>query len=167
MADLTTRTGIKLLRSHTTVTSRGSGITITMKDDDEGRAPRRPARRSAFEAGLLFVAALDQTDWETGEKGSLTRAIAYQPIELVAAAVRRAPRSTGALLVKIWAAVGVVFAVMYCVALVLGAAARALDHAQRARAVARHRAAAPGRLHAPDPASAAATSWASWPSPST
>ena len=42
-----------------------------------------------------------------------------------------------------------------------------LDHAQRARALAGHRAAAPGRLRAAASACRAATSSASWPTPST
>jgi serine phosphatase RsbU (regulator of sigma subunit) len=124
VADLTTRTGIRLLAAHATVRSRGNGITITMKDED-GKQKQTPvvpaaAKDAPFEAkGMLFVAALDQTDWDTGEKGSLTRAIAYQPVELVQR-LSSGTAVTGALLMKVWAAVGAVFAIMYCVALLLG-----------------------------------------------
>ena len=93
VADLTTRTGIKLLRSHTTVKSRHSGITIDVKDAEA------PGSEPVEASGLLFVAELDQTDWETGEKGSLTRAIAYQPIELIQR-LSTGTAVTGALLVR-------------------------------------------------------------------
>lgn len=122
VAELTTRTGIRLLPAHATVRSDGSNVTITMHDDAKDGSPAEaPAPRAQpFEAkGMLFVAALDQTDWDTGEKGSLTRAIAYQPVELVQR-LSSGTAVTGALLMKIWAVVGVVFAVMYCVALLLG-----------------------------------------------
>ncbi|HSB61283.1 MAG TPA: PP2C family protein-serine/threonine phosphatase, partial [Vicinamibacteria bacterium] len=69
--------------------------------------------------GLLFVAEMPEVDWETGEKGSLTRAIEYRPLELIQR-LSTGTSITGALLVKIWAAVGAVFAVMYSVALILG-----------------------------------------------
>jgi phosphoserine phosphatase RsbU/P len=114
VADLTTRTGIKLLRRHTKVQSRASGITIDVKDD---QAP--PSAEPIQAEGLLFVAELPETDWETGEQGSLTRAIEYQPFDLIQR-LSAGTAVTGALLVKIWAAVGAVFAVMYCVALALG-----------------------------------------------
>jgi serine phosphatase RsbU (regulator of sigma subunit) len=114
VADLTSRTGIKLLKAHTTVKSRSAGITIDVKDDEAART-----RESVQAEGLLFVAEMPETDWETGEKGSLTRAIEYQPFELIQR-LSSGTAVTGALLVKIWAAVGAVFAVMYCVALALG-----------------------------------------------
>ena len=119
VAELTTRTGIRLLPAHGTMRSDGNNITITMHDDEKAK-DGAPGTEKPFEAkGMLFVAALDQTDWDTGEKGSLTRAIAYQPIELVQR-LSSGTAVTGALLMKIWAVVGVVFAVMYCVALLLG-----------------------------------------------
>jgi serine phosphatase RsbU (regulator of sigma subunit) len=122
VADLTARTGILLLPAHSTVRSKGNGITLTMEDEDAKAASPAPARAKElpFEAkGMLFVAALDETDWDTGEKGSLTRAIAYQPVGLVQR-LSSGTAVTGALLMKIWAVVGVVFAVMYCIALLLG-----------------------------------------------
>ncbi len=114
VADLTSRTGIKLLRAHTTVKSRSAGITIDVKDDEAAQT-----RESIQAEGLLFFAEMPELDWETGEKGSLTRAIEYQPFELIQR-LSSGTSITGALLVKIWAAVGAVFAVMYCVALALG-----------------------------------------------
>ena len=116
VADLTTRTGIKLLRAHTTVKSRQAGITIDVKDDE---APLASEQETIQAEGLLFFAEMPELDWETGEKGSLTRAIEYQPFELIQR-LSAGTSITGALLVKIWAAVGAVFAVMYCVALALG-----------------------------------------------
>ncbi|HET9314049.1 MAG TPA: SpoIIE family protein phosphatase, partial [Vicinamibacteria bacterium] len=114
VADLTGRTGIKLLRAHTTVQSRSSGITIDVKDDEAGQG-----KESIQAEGLLFVAEMPELDWETGEKGSLTRALEYQPLALIQR-LSAGTSITGALLVKIWAVVGAVFAVMYCVALALG-----------------------------------------------
>lgn len=122
VAELTTRTGIRLLPAHATVRSEGSNLTITMHDDEEkgDGATSSSTTKQPFDAkGMLFVAALDQTDWDTGERGSLTRAIAYQPVGLVQR-LSSGTAVTGALLMKIWAVVGVVFAVMYCVALLLG-----------------------------------------------
>jgi sigma-B regulation protein RsbU (phosphoserine phosphatase) len=122
VAELTTRTGIRLLPAHANVRSDGRNVTITMRDDQQAKDGASPAsaKEQRFEAkGMLFVAALDQTDWDTGEKGSLTRAIAYQPVELVQR-LSSGTAVTGALLMKIWAVVGVVFAVMYCIALLLG-----------------------------------------------
>lgn len=120
VAELTARTGIRLLPANSTVRSNGNTITITVNDEPPAAdgAPRK--REKAYDAkGLLFVAALDETDWDTGEKGSLTRAIAYEPIGLVQR-LSSGTAVTGALLMKIWAVVGAVFAVMYCVALLLG-----------------------------------------------
>jgi len=117
VADLTARTGIKLLRSNTTVKSKKHGLTTISVNDDEKKPASDPP--SAEATGLLFVAEMPEVDWETGEKGSLTRAIEYQPLELIQR-LSSGTSITGALLVKIWAAVGAVFAVMYCVALVLG-----------------------------------------------
>jgi serine phosphatase RsbU (regulator of sigma subunit) len=119
VADLTARTGIVLLPAHATVRSDGNNVTVTVHDDEQEKGGP-PGSGKPFEAkGMLFVAALDQTDWDTGEKGALTRAIAYQPVELVQR-LSSGTAVTGALLMKIWAIVGVVFAVMYCVALLLG-----------------------------------------------
>jgi sigma-B regulation protein RsbU (phosphoserine phosphatase) len=124
VAELTTRTGILLMPAHSTVRSNGNGLTITLNDDPKKAASPAPAgsKEVPFEGkgkGMMFVAALDQTDWDTGEKGSLTRAIAYQPVGLVQR-LSSGTAVTGALLMKIWAVVGIVFAVMYCVALLLG-----------------------------------------------
>jgi serine phosphatase RsbU (regulator of sigma subunit) len=121
VAELTTRTGIRLLPAHATVHSDGENVTVTRHDAQEEDGAREPStKQQRFEAkGMLFVAALDQWDWDTGEKGSLTRAIAYQPVELVQR-LSSGTAVTGALLMKIWAVVGVVFAVMYCIALLLG-----------------------------------------------
>lgn len=115
VAELTGRTAIRLLPAHASVKSDGNNITITVRDDAQKSAQEPPVQAK----GMLFVAALDQTDWDTGEKGSLTRAIAYQPVELVQR-LSSGTAVTGALLMKIWAVVGAVFAVMYCVALLIG-----------------------------------------------
>jgi serine phosphatase RsbU (regulator of sigma subunit) len=114
VADLTSRTGIKLLPARTSVRSRSAGISVDVTDDE---APQ--AQETLQAEGLLFFAELPELDWETGERGSLTRAIEYQPFELIQR-LSTGTSITGALLVKIWAAVGAVFAVMYCVALALG-----------------------------------------------
>jgi serine phosphatase RsbU (regulator of sigma subunit) len=114
VADLTSRTGIKLLRATTTVESRASGITIEIKDDEA-----KPSAETVQASGLISVAELPETDWQTGATASLTRAIEYRPLELIQR-LSTGTQVTGALLVKIWAAVGAVFAVMYCVALALG-----------------------------------------------
>jgi sigma-B regulation protein RsbU (phosphoserine phosphatase) len=115
VADLTTRTGIKLLKSTATVKSEEHGITVSVEDDAKPPAGQPDVKPS----GLLFVAEIPEVDWETGEKGSLTRAIEYHPLDLIQR-LSAGTSITGALLVKIWAVVGAVFAVMYCVALALG-----------------------------------------------
>ena len=121
VADLTARTRIRLLRSNSTVKSERHGITITMKDDQKRAEAGAAAAESVVEqaSGLLFVAEMPQVDWATGEKGQLTRAIEYHPLDLVQR-LSTGTAVTGALLVKVWAALGLVFAVMYCVALVIG-----------------------------------------------
>lgn len=115
VADLTTRTGIRLLKTNTTVSSDGGQVTVSVSDDE--KRAREDADIGA--SGLLFVAEMPEVDWETGEKGSLTRPIEYYPLDLIQR-LSTGTSITGALLVKIWAAVGGVFAVMYCVALALG-----------------------------------------------
>jgi serine phosphatase RsbU (regulator of sigma subunit) len=115
VADLTTRTGIRLLKSKTTVKHETHSVTISVTDDEKKRFDEQSLEAS----GLLFVAEMPEVDWDTGDKGSLTRAIEYHPLDLIQR-LSTGTSITGALLVKVWAAVGGVFAVMYCVALVLG-----------------------------------------------
>jgi len=120
VAELTTGTGIRLLPAHATMRSDGKDVTVTRHGGADGPPAPASTKEQRFEAkGMLFVAALDQRDWDTGDKGSLTLAIAYQPIELVQR-LSSGTAVTGALLMKIWAVVGIVFAVMYCIALLLG-----------------------------------------------
>ena len=115
VADLTTRTGIRLLKTTAKVDHGKHSITISVTDEE--KQAREEAAVGA--SGLLFVAELPEVDWATGEKGSLTRPIEYKPLDLIQR-LSTGTSITGALLVKIWAAVGAVFAVMYSVALVLG-----------------------------------------------
>jgi serine phosphatase RsbU (regulator of sigma subunit) len=101
-----------------------SGIEIVIRDDDQ-----TTQTTMGSSAGLAFVAFPARTDWETGETsvfGDLPLPFQYQPLDLV----RRLspgllPREAGArtlpdLLLFAMGVVGLVFLVMYGVALMLG-----------------------------------------------
>jgi serine phosphatase RsbU (regulator of sigma subunit) len=101
-----------------------SGIEIVIRDEDQ-----TTGTSIAPSSGLAFVAFPARTDWETGETsvfGDLPLTFQYQPLDLV----RRLspgllPREAGArtlpdLLLFAMGIVGLVFLVMYGVALMLG-----------------------------------------------
>ncbi len=133
-AELEHRTGARPLTSAvlpTTETageldtsSSESGIEIVIRDEDQTTGTSITAS-----SGLAFVAFPARTDWETGETrvfGDLPLTFQYQPLDLV----RRLspgllPREAGArtlpdLLLFAMGVVGLVFLVMYGVALMLG-----------------------------------------------
>ena len=114
--DLQKRVGIRLLTAGGTVSRRGGGVQVDV-DEDETRV--FGGGDNVRLSGMPFVAFAERTDWETGETDLDPLAFEYRPWEMLR---RLSPGSLNAadLLVRLLAIVGVVFLVMYAVALLLG-----------------------------------------------
>ncbi len=108
------RTGIRLLTVGGTVKSGPGGVEIKISDSDTAKLDS-----SADVKGMAFVATPERVIWESGARESTSMAFGYQPLDLIR------HLSSGALnmadlLVKALAIVGVIFLVVYAIALLLG-----------------------------------------------
>jgi HAMP domain-containing protein len=113
-SSLESRTGIQFLSTGGRVETKGRGIQIEV-DDDKVQA-HADARQIS---GVPFVSILDATDWATGKQEREPLTFSFRPRQLVS---QLSPGSLNMadLLVKALTAVGAVFLVMYCFALLLG-----------------------------------------------
>jgi sigma-B regulation protein RsbU (phosphoserine phosphatase) len=112
------RTGIHLLTVGGRVERRGEGeIQISVNE----RSARRidPSGRGEDIAGLPFFALAERTDWETGGQEAEPITFYFEPRDFIK---RLSPGAlnTGEILVRVLGIVGVVFLVMYGVALLVG-----------------------------------------------
>jgi sigma-B regulation protein RsbU (phosphoserine phosphatase) len=115
-ADFERRTGIRLLTIGGTVTQQSGELDIRI----DGKSARVAGRRAEEEiGGMAFFATPERVSWEKGTRDSETLTFGYDPYGLVR---RLSPGSLNMadLLVKAFMLVGVIFLVVYCVALVLG-----------------------------------------------
>ena len=142
------------------------GLAVEVKGDDGRKVTVKGT------SGLAFVAMPDRTDWATGKNTEFRPLVfSFQPLDLVR---HLSPGFTAGdlgslanVLVYALGAVGVVFLVIYAVALLLGLLlARSITRSVHALSLGT-RAPAPGRLRRTRSRCAAATSSASWPSRST
>jgi sigma-B regulation protein RsbU (phosphoserine phosphatase) len=112
-ADLEKRMGIRLLSAGGSVQSSERGIDVQM---DSGHRVRISEDK---QPGFTFVALPERVDWETGERKLDALSFSFQPWDLVRR-LQPGAFNMADLLVVALAAVGVVFLVMYAVALLLG-----------------------------------------------
>jgi serine phosphatase RsbU (regulator of sigma subunit) len=115
-ADLAKRLEIRLLTRGGRIQTKGPGFRVELSDDEERRLEGGRVREIS---GMPLLAAVERTDWETGEQELEPMTFQYKPFVL---AQRLSPGSlnTADFLVKGLAIVGGVFLVMYCVALLFG-----------------------------------------------
>jgi sigma-B regulation protein RsbU (phosphoserine phosphatase) len=115
--DLNRRMGVSLLQVGGRVESRQSGITVEMRDRPPGTPESAPADRKI--PGVPFLATPDGLVWESGQREPVPLSFAYRPWDLVQ---RLSPGSlnTADILTKALAALAVIFAVAYFVALAMG-----------------------------------------------
>lgn len=113
-ASLEKRTGIQFLSTGGRVETRGREVQIEV--DDEKVQARAESRQIS---GMPFVSILDTTDWTTGKQEQEPLTFSFRPRQLVS---QLSPGSLNMadVLVKALTAVGAVFLVMYCFALLLG-----------------------------------------------
>jgi serine phosphatase RsbU (regulator of sigma subunit) len=131
-AGLKPRAGIEVLTIGGKVRHDARGVQIDVDDRDFERLGTDPAGRLS---GMPFAATVERTDWQTGKKEIDPIAFLFHPRQL---ARRLSPGSLNMadLLVRALTAVGLVFLVMYGVALVLGALlARSVTRSVHALAV--------------------------------
>jgi sigma-B regulation protein RsbU (phosphoserine phosphatase) len=118
LSPLHSRMGIRLLTTGGRVETEGGGLVIDV-DEDTVRRSRDGASGIQKVSGLLFAATPERTDWETGKKDLEALVFEFRPLDLV----RRLSPGTlnmGDLFMKIIAGTGVVFLVVYVVALLAG-----------------------------------------------
>ena len=130
---------------------RGSGVAF---EEGGQRVSARP------DSAFVFVALPEKTNWETGERSAfegMPLAFQYEPRALVR---RLSPiqvprdtrgRSVPEYLMYALGVLGLVFVVVYAVALGLGLRPRPVDHPRRPRPLGGDREAPAGRLRPPDP----------------
>jgi phosphoserine phosphatase RsbU/P len=108
------RTGIQFLSAGGRVERNGREVQIEV--DDEKVQSRAESRQIS---GMPFVSILDATDWTTGKQEQEPLTFSFRPRQLVS---QLSPGSLdmAEVLVKALTAVGAVFLVMYCFALLLG-----------------------------------------------
>jgi serine phosphatase RsbU (regulator of sigma subunit) len=107
------RTGIHLLTVGGTVTTK-QGVDIRINDEN-----RLEPKGQIEVKGMVFAATPERTIWETGEREPDPMTFGYKPFDLLRN-LSPGRVNMGDLLVKALAAVGAVFLVVYCVALLLG-----------------------------------------------
>ena len=127
------RTGANVIPPRVLIVTESAGVSPEPESDDPGvhvvieQEPRTPA--GTIDSGLTFVAFPTRTNWETGETSVFSeRPLTFQfrPLDLVRSlSPGLLPRQTGAttlpdFLLFAMGIVGVVFLVMYAVALMLG-----------------------------------------------
>ncbi len=122
--DFETRAGIQLLTVGGTVTKAREGVEINIDGETQVDLAGKDWK------GMVFVATPELTVWGSGERENTSMAFGYQPFELIRHLSpgalygrREAPGSAltmADLLVRAVAIVGVVFLVVYGIALLLG-----------------------------------------------
>ncbi len=113
-AEFERRTGIRLLSVGGTVKTGRDGVEINISDADAAKL-----EGSLEVKGMAFVATPERVIWETGERESTSMAFGYQPLDLIRH-LSSGGLNMADLLVKALAIVGVIFLVVYAIALLLG-----------------------------------------------
>jgi phosphoserine phosphatase RsbU/P len=124
--NLDQRAGIRILAAGGRVRTKGKGLNIEIDDDPSPKpseSPRvgvreRPVQELKLD-GLVFFATPEQTDWASGTKDAAGVAFQYKPLRM-ATVLTPGKVDTASVLVTALAAVGIVFLVMYGVALLVG-----------------------------------------------
>jgi sigma-B regulation protein RsbU (phosphoserine phosphatase) len=124
--DLDQRAGIRFIAAGGRVRTQGGGLNIEIDDRPSPKpsdAPRvrageRPAENVKVD-GMVFFATPEQTDWATGAKDSAGVAFQYKPLQLIKV-LTPGKVDTASMLVTALGVVGIIFLVMYAVALLVG-----------------------------------------------
>jgi serine phosphatase RsbU (regulator of sigma subunit) len=123
--DLHDTAGIQIIAAGGRMRSHGRGINIEI-DDDSSRKPGAPEAPPSPEPtqevkleGFPFFASPDQVDWTSGEKSSAPVAFQYRPLQLVRV-LTPGRVNTGDVLMTALAVVGLIFLIMYAIALLMG-----------------------------------------------
>jgi sigma-B regulation protein RsbU (phosphoserine phosphatase) len=112
--ELETRTGLELLTLGGEVETSRSGLNIRVSTRERDRARRGPNID-----GLMWIALPERLDWKTGRAEAEALTFAYQPLEFLRRLSPR-PYDVAGLLVTILIAVGVVFVIVWLLALAVG-----------------------------------------------
>jgi sigma-B regulation protein RsbU (phosphoserine phosphatase) len=125
--DLDPRAGIRILAAGGGVRMQRHGVNIDIDSSPSpgpsasprvGVRPEKPVKELKVD-GLPFFATPEQTNWSDGTKDSAGVAFQYQPLELVRVLTPGKVDTAGFLFTAL-AVVGVIFLVMYAMALLLG-----------------------------------------------
>jgi phosphoserine phosphatase RsbU/P len=125
--DIDPRAGIRILAAGGGVRMQRHGVNIDIDSSPSpgasasppsGVPPKKPVKELKVD-GLPFFATPEQTNWSDGTRDSAGVAFQYQPLELVRVLTPGKVDTAGVLFTAL-AVVGVIFLVMYAMALLLG-----------------------------------------------
>jgi sigma-B regulation protein RsbU (phosphoserine phosphatase) len=124
--DLDPRAGIRILAAGGRVRTEGGGVNIDIDDRPSpspaagtGASPPEKPPQELKVDGFPFFATPERTDWASGSRDSSVVTFQYRPLEL-AKVLTPGKVDTASILVTAMTVVGVIFLVMYGVALVMG-----------------------------------------------
>jgi serine phosphatase RsbU (regulator of sigma subunit) len=119
---LEARLGIRYLTTVGDMEVREHGVTVEVDDDEPPRADRarsRSIRAQASSKGMTFMAPLMRTEWDSGKTSDTGMLFQFAPWELLRH-LTPGPLNLAERLLQALAVVGVIFLLMYGVALLFG-----------------------------------------------